>query len=331
MESSEPIAGVAAKPKRTRWSYQKMVAENRAKKAAKEKEELEREEALRRNAEQTPAVQVQSQTPPTAQVPIPASAAPAPVAKRHDITVSDAEVTKRHLSTEQKRRFYILSEKDDDFIIECLRKHKTIGFIADKIGCCYKSLNQYIHKVPEIQDVFTEAKDRIDDLVQVRIYEKIDRGDWPAIEFYATHQMRHRGYGDEPVDRKIDEPQRIVFGKIPESEIPPETPDDAGAALVRSLMTKKPGADETSSGAAPVPSNDAPGSPNERPSEGGEKPIATKEADVRPKEPDHKPTISEMNGYDEVRSENPEPPAEQTDDMDAEFVMANGDGTSWLE
>ena len=335
MESSEQKTGTEAQPKKKRWSYQRMVAENRAKKAAQEQEELDRiarEEAERiRNPPQPTAA--------PAQTPAPAETAvvPSDPPKRHDITVSDAEVTRRHLTVEQKRRLYILSEKDDEFIIECLRKHKTIGFICDKIGCSYPALSHYIHKVPELQAIFTEMKDRIDDLVQIRIIEKIDRGDWNAIEFYATHQMRHRGYGDEPVDKKLDEPQRIFIGKIPESDIPPEASVDAGASLVRGLLggggvkipeipseEPKP-TDQPKPAEEPKPASAAPAE-HKTEGDGGANPAPSKEAEK-------KPTMAELNGYDEVKTENDEQPVRQPDDEagDPEFVLANGDGSGWFD
>lgn len=114
---------------------------------------------------------------------------------------------------------YRLSAKDDDYILKAIEEHKTLAFMAQQIGCCRQALAEYIHKDPVLQQAFTDAKDGMDDLAELRLYEKINQGDLGAIMFYMPRKMRHRGYGDEPVaDQSADVP-RVVIGKISDEEL----------------------------------------------------------------------------------------------------------------
>lgn len=127
----------------------------------------------------------------------------------------------------RKRYTYQLSAKDDDFILECIEKHKTLAFIAEKIGCSRFRLGEYIHKIPILQQAFTDAKDAMDDLAELRLFEKINRGDLGAIMFYMPRQMRHRGYGDVPMEEEKQEEQRVVLGVISKEE------EDEAAEIIK--------------------------------------------------------------------------------------------------
>lgn len=130
---------------------------------------------------------------------------------------------------------YQLSEVDHEFIMEQLAKHKPITFIADRIGCSQKALREYIHKTPLLQEAYTNHKDAMDDLCEVRLFEKINQGDLGAIMFYMPRQMRHRGYGDHQVIESREEQPRVIIGRIdvsPEEKAQEaqEAPQDASTA-----------------------------------------------------------------------------------------------------
>ena len=136
----------------------------------------------------------------------------------HDIVVDPPKVSPN--TSRAKRYNYKLSAKDDELILKNIEEHKPLGVIAKKIGCCRDRLAEYIHKHPILQRAFTVAKDEIDDLAEVRLFDKINKGDLQALMFYMPRQMRHRGYGDEPVDENKGPDSRIVIGgEIQKSDI----------------------------------------------------------------------------------------------------------------
>lgn len=136
----------------------------------------------------------------------------------HDLVVEPPQVSPN--TSRAKRYNYKLSAKDDELILKNIEEHKSLAVIAKKVGCCRDRLAEYIHKHPILQRAFTVAKDEIDDLAEVRLFDKINKGDLHALMFYMPRQMRHRGYGDEPVDDNKGPDSRIVIGgEIPKSDI----------------------------------------------------------------------------------------------------------------
>ena len=55
------------------------------------------------------------------------------VPRNHDITVARTDVSPNQRHAKYR---YVLSAKDDDYIIESLEKHRTLAYMAEKIGCC---------------------------------------------------------------------------------------------------------------------------------------------------------------------------------------------------
>jgi hypothetical protein len=143
--------------------------------------------------------------------------------------VAPVERQKSPATLRRDKYRYTLTAADDEFILEMIENHKPMVFIADKIGCSRKALGEYIHSNPVLQEAFTNAKDAMDDLAEVRLFEKINQGDLGAIMFYMPRQMRHRGYGDHQVFESADEPDRIVIGHI---DIPEGAPDPCSLPAV---------------------------------------------------------------------------------------------------
>ena len=136
--------------------------------------------------------------------------------------VETAERQKSPATLRRDKYRYTLTSADDEFILEMIENHKPMTFIADKIGCSRKALGNYIHSNPILQEAFSNAKDAMDDLAEVRLFEKINQGDLGAIMFYMPRQMRHRGYGDHQVVENQEDSDRIVIGHI---DVPEDAPD----------------------------------------------------------------------------------------------------------
>lgn len=141
------------------------------------------------------------------------------VSTPQEIQVPNAEATKR-----RAKYVHVFTPADDDFILKHLEAQKPLVFIAEKLGCSRKGLGEYIHRTPLLQEAYTNSKDAMDDLAEVRLFEKINQGDLGAIMFYMPRRMRHRGYGDQQYIEPDKEEQRIVIGKI---DLPDEEEDAA--------------------------------------------------------------------------------------------------------
>ena len=175
--------------------------------------------------------------------------------KPQEVHVPNAEA-----ETRRAKYMHVFTPADDDFILKMIEAQKPMVFIAEKLGCSRKGLGEYIHRTPILQEAYTNAKDAMDDLAEVRLLEKINQGDLGAIMFYMPRRMRHRGYGDQPFIEPNQEDNRIVIGKI---DLPDEDEQTAQITDVPSEFLPSPDPVPALPGAAEpaaqdVPSADAP-------------------------------------------------------------------------
>lgn len=99
---------------------------------------------------------------------------------------------------------------------EALRDYK--GLITDAakaLGIAPRTLRAYIYKHPQVSEAYKEARQQMGDLCESRLFDAIARGESWAIKFYATTQMRDRGYGDKPTPMdtggatKVEQPKSL--------------------------------------------------------------------------------------------------------------------------
>lgn len=82
-------------------------------------------------------------------------------------------------------------------IIEALRAAKGHVYIAaSRLGADPKTIKKRIREVPEVAEEQRNAKGYLKDVTEAQIIKAIQKGEPWAIKFFATTQMRDRGYGE---------------------------------------------------------------------------------------------------------------------------------------
>lgn len=70
------------------------------------------------------------------------------------------------------------------------------AYAARLLGCAERTVYYYVARYPSVKAARDQARQRVADLCELRLFTAIDRGESWAIMFYARTQMRDRGYGD---------------------------------------------------------------------------------------------------------------------------------------
>lgn len=99
-------------------------------------------------------------------------------------------------------------------IIKALGESQGLLTLAAKTsGVGYRTLLRYIADYPSVKEASIEAKERMIDFAESKLYQNIKEGDNTAIIFYLKTQAKHRGYieraevsgiGGEPIRYEID-------------------------------------------------------------------------------------------------------------------------------
>ena len=121
-----------------------------------------------------------------------------------------------------EKSHYVITEADEPTILEGLAEHLTLTTIAKQVGCCRGTLVKYIRNHQLLQDAATDSREEFDDVVEQKLFEKINNGDLNAIFFYMQRRMRSRGYGDHQVVEQQGESKSIIIGHV---AVPKEMPD----------------------------------------------------------------------------------------------------------
>ncbi len=80
-------------------------------------------------------------------------------------------------------------------IVEALKKSNGLITIAAKLlKVNYRTLIKYIHKNKKLQEHLYEIEEGIKDIVQSKLYRKIDKGDTGAMYFYLKCKAKDRGF-----------------------------------------------------------------------------------------------------------------------------------------
>ena len=65
---------------------------------------------------------------------------------------------------------------------------------AKKAGVSYTTMQRYVKDCPTVKDAVIEAKERMLDFTESKLFEKIKNGDTACIIFYLKTQGKKRGY-----------------------------------------------------------------------------------------------------------------------------------------
>jgi len=84
---------------------------------------------------------------------------------------------------------------------------------AQKSGIGYRTIVRYIAEYESVKEAAIEAKERMIDFAESKLYQNIKKGDNAAIMFYLKTQAKHRGFieraevsgiGGEPIRYEIN-------------------------------------------------------------------------------------------------------------------------------
>jgi len=86
-------------------------------------------------------------------------------------------------------------EQTAQHIIEAIGKAAGLLTVAAKnSGISYTTVNRYVHDFPSVAQAVHQAKERMLDFAEGKLYEKIKGGDNICILFYLKTQGKARGY-----------------------------------------------------------------------------------------------------------------------------------------
>lgn len=116
--------------------------------------------------------------------------------------------------------------------------HKSQGLLtlaAPAAGVSYGTIMRYVRDYPSVKQAAIEAKERMIDFAESKLYQNIKGGDNTAIIFYLKTQAKHRGYieraevsgiGGEPIQHEHDAKGKLagiiagIASKVGEGESP---------------------------------------------------------------------------------------------------------------
>jgi len=93
-------------------------------------------------------------------------------------------------------------------IIKALEKaHGLVGLAADIAGIHRNTVSKYIRDFPSVAESVEDARERLYDTVESKLYERIEAGDLTAIIFFLKTRCKHRGYSE----KQIETPQEMII------------------------------------------------------------------------------------------------------------------------
>jgi hypothetical protein len=98
-------------------------------------------------------------------------------------------------------------------IIDALHEsHGLICSAAAMAGVDRRTVHRYMKEFPQVAEAVEEAREKLYDAVESRLFEKIEAGDLTAIIFFLKTRCRHRGYIErQEVDMPKDITLRVVY------------------------------------------------------------------------------------------------------------------------
>lgn len=101
-----------------------------------------------------------------------------------------AEVEKKKVMSRALKK-----EETKQRIIQALQESQgLLTLAAKKAGVSYSTIYKYAHDIPEVHEAVWEAKERIVDTAESKLFEAIQQGQSWAICFFLKTQGFRRGY-----------------------------------------------------------------------------------------------------------------------------------------
>jgi len=97
-------------------------------------------------------------------------------------------------------------------IIKALEKaHGLVGLAADMAGIHRNTVTKYIKEFPAVAEAVEDARERLYDTVESKLYERIEAGDLTAIIFFLKTRCKDRGYSEKQIETPKDLTFRVVY------------------------------------------------------------------------------------------------------------------------
>lgn len=135
-----------------------------------------------------------------------------------------------------------LTEADHGAIKKHLAEQMPIYIISKKMQVDRHVLADYIRSHQELLDAKNDRDEAFKDVVEYELWRKIVKErNLNAIMFYADRKMRDRGYGEHIENEQTGGLEgAVVFGQIPDDELPPVDAQDDGEAQAETPPEQKP-------------------------------------------------------------------------------------------
>ena len=148
----------------------------------------------------------------------------------------------------QRKPYRKLHSEDNDLILKMLARMQPLSIIAKSLKCDRRTLAKHIKANPDLDEAFKESYERLSDLAESKLLEKINAGDLQAIIFYLERRCAHRGWSKNPLPIRDPSQERIIFiGQPPKPPPPSEIGDLLDMTLARARARIGPGSGEQTS------------------------------------------------------------------------------------
>lgn len=86
-----------------------------------------------------------------------------------------------------------------------LRSDGVMINVARVMKCDWNTAKKYVHKWPDLLDLFNEQGQKVTDLAENNVINEVKRGKEWATKFWLTTRGRDRGFGDRQEIEQIGE------------------------------------------------------------------------------------------------------------------------------
>lgn len=96
-----------------------------------------------------------------------------------------------------------------------------ITYAADKLGCSFQTIYNYMERYPEIKEAMVHIKESVKDLGEGMLLKAVKSGDVTAIKYLLSSKARDRGYGGDATiqNNVLVTGNQIDISKLKENEV----------------------------------------------------------------------------------------------------------------
>jgi hypothetical protein len=103
-----------------------------------------------------------------------------------------------------------------EVIIESIKRHHgLLSIVAEDLGVARSPLSRVASRRAVIGRALHDAREKMGDFAESRLFKLIDLGNQRAIEFYLASVHRRRGYGPQPGEAlNVGDTTNLVIQKV---------------------------------------------------------------------------------------------------------------------